>query len=223
MFGNAIHRTLDTFFRRYAKGEDMIKSELLATMDRELEKEYLTDKELKDMKKEGEKALSGYFDEHKDSWSREIKCEMSVDTVIAVLDLNVRLTGKLDKVEIHGGSVSVVDYKTGSIKSRNELEGKTNGADGNYKRQLVFYKLLLDRFEDGKYDMKTGTIDFIIPDKKGEYHREVFDITEDEVMALEEALKKAIIEITDLSFWDKRCDDENCEYCSLRRSSKNTE
>jgi DNA helicase-2/ATP-dependent DNA helicase PcrA len=67
----------------------------------------------------------------------------------------------LDKLEfIDGDIVNVVDYKTGKPKTRNELMGETKNANGDYYRQLVFYKLLLKYWNDGKYNMQSGIIDF---------------------------------------------------------------
>jgi len=42
--------------------------------------------------------------------------------------------------------LNVIDYKTGRPKSRNEIEGNTKNSNGDYKRQLVFYNLLLNNF-----------------------------------------------------------------------------
>ncbi|MEK7066218.1 MAG: hypothetical protein AAB965_01430, partial [Patescibacteria group bacterium] len=76
----------------------------------------------------------------------------------------------------------------------------------------------------GKFNMKSGVIDFIEPDlpagrhgEKGRYHREEFEVTETEVKELEEVIKKSVEEILSLSFWDKKCDEKDCEYCSLRK------
>lgn len=218
MFGNAVHRTLKRFFDAYARKEDMSKSKLLATFDQELEREYFTDKELTQMRKDGREALGEYYDCYKNSWSREIKNEFSVDVLFPIEKQELRLNGKLDKIELRAdGSVSVVDYKTGKRKSRNEILGNTKNSEGDYHRQLVFYKLLLDRYQDGRYTMQAGTIDFVIPDKKsGRFSRETFDIAKADVAALEVEVQRVAEEILNLRFWEKRCGDKQCEYCHLR-------
>jgi DNA helicase-2/ATP-dependent DNA helicase PcrA len=124
------------------------------------------------------------------------------------------LTGKLDKVEfIDEKNVAVIDYKTAKPKSRNDIEGKTKTSDGNYKRQLVFYKLLLDG--DNKFNMRYGEIDFIEPNERGIYKKERFDITDAEVEELKSIIKKTAKEIISLSFIDSVCEDKECEYCRL--------
>ena len=41
-----------------------------------------------------------------------------------------------------------------------------------------------------------------------------------EVSELKETIKKVATEITSLSFWDKTCDDKDCQYCSYRKLLK---
>ena len=59
----------------------------------------------------------------------------------------VPIKGNLDKIEFEGKNVTVVDYKTGKLKNaKDKLHGPThddpNG--GDYWRQAVFYKILID-------------------------------------------------------------------------------
>jgi len=133
---------------------------------------------------------------------------------------NITINGQLDRLEIldHNLRVNVVDYKTGKPRSRNVLEGKTKGATGDYKRQLVFYNLLLNNYAGGKYKMVSGEIDFLEPDDRDNYHKEKFVIQPAEVKELEGLIIKTSDEIMGLKFWDKRCNDEECEYCRLRKS-----
>lgn len=130
--------------------------------------------------------------------------------------IHLTLTGKLDKVELlDERNVAVIDYKTSKPKSRNEIEGKTKDADGNYKRQLVFYKLLLDL--DKKYKMKYGEIDFVEPNSAGNYKKERFDITKEEVEELEELIIRIAKSVMGLDFTDQGCGKKDCEYCRLVR------
>ncbi|MBI3632015.1 MAG: ATP-dependent helicase, partial [Candidatus Vogelbacteria bacterium] len=220
MFGNAVHRTMKVFFDTWANKKDMGKGALITNLESELERESFTEKELADANREGAEAIGGYYDSWYPNWSREIKSEFPVDVFISVGDLEIRLTGKLDKMEfMENGEVVVVDYKTGKPKSRNFIEGKTKeeGA-GDYKRQLVYYKLLLDLFDGGKYSMEEGILDFVMPDDRGKLHREEFLITKDEVHELRTEVERVLSEILSLSFWTKRCDDKKCEYCKLRET-----
>ena len=131
---------------------------------------------------------------------------------------DIKLTGKIDKIEIFkGGAVNVVDYKTGKPKSRKTIEGLTASSEGNMKRQLVFYKLLLDRAEKGKYRMVSGEIDFVEPDEDtGVYKKESFLVTSEEEMELTEQIRKMAREVRSGEFLDHICADPVCEFCALR-------
>jgi CRISPR/Cas system-associated exonuclease Cas4 (RecB family) len=165
--------------------------------------------------KKGKNALKGYFETYRDSWNKNLFTEYNVK-VDFDLDKNSNLTlsGTLDKLElIDAHNVCVVDYKTSKPKSRNELEGKTKNADGNYKRQLVFYKLLLGL--EGKFKMNSGLIDFIEPNDSGNYKKEQFIIEDSEVQQLLETIKECSDDVVNLKFIDRRCDQDDCEYCKL--------
>ena len=115
----------------------------------------------------------------------------------------------------HRINVDVVDYKTGKPKTRNQILGSTKSSDGDYGRQLVFYKLLLDNFQDAKYKMVSGEIDFIEPDDRKKYHKEKFEITTEQVEKLKGVILQVANDIISLSFFGKTCDDKKCEYCKL--------
>ena len=112
--------------------------------------------------------------------------------------------------------VNVVDYKTGRSKTRNELEGKTQSSTGDYKRQLVFYKLLLDEHPTAKLKMVSGEIDFVEPDQKGSFQKEKFLISDNEVKELKETITDISDQILNLKFQDKTCGDRECEFCALK-------
>jgi hypothetical protein len=87
---------------------------------------------------------------------------------------------------------------------------------GGYKRQLVFYKLLLDRFCDGQYRMQEAVLDFIEPSESGKYKAESFSVTQAEGKELEDEIRRVAQEIQTLAFWDTRCSDAECSACALR-------
>ena len=64
--------------------------------------------------------------------------------------------------------------------------------------------------------MTSGEIDFVEPDEKGKYHKEKFVVTDEDMKELKETIRNTVKEITELSFWDKRCGDKKCEYCRIR-------
>ena len=219
--GTAVHKALEEFFAARNKNNTLGESFLLERLSANLEDADLSPQVLDKLVRDTIEALKGWYNHWHHEWPAQTKNELAVKGVL--LD-DIRLTGKLDKLECLDDrchEVRVVDYKTGSPKSRNEIEGLTKTAQrtrgsGGYKRQLVFYKLLLDRYADGQYDMREGVLDFVEPNQSGRYKREAFEITRDECTELEETIRTVASEITTLAFWDERCDDRHCSECGLR-------
>lgn len=216
MYGIAIHGALKDLFDALHEREAG-KQFLIDKFTYHLNRQPLSQSDYAESLQKGLAALGGYYDRYHATWRTNVLTEFAINGIM--LTPEIRLTGKIDKMEFlgAGNEVNVVDYKTGKQKSRNEIEGATQNSEGNIKRQLVFYKLLLDRYEEGKkYHMVTGDIDFIEPNDKGEYRKHMFEIVPEEIAELESEIKRVGQEILDTAFWEKRCDDPTCEYCALR-------
>lgn len=77
----------------------------------------------------------------------------------------VHITGKIDKMHIDGNHITVTDWKTG--KAKMSWEGKQAEEKiqlHNYKRQLLFYHILLKNSKDfSDYSVPTGVLEFLEP------------------------------------------------------------
>jgi DNA helicase-2/ATP-dependent DNA helicase PcrA len=217
MFGSAVHEALKNYFDALAADKNPKKDYLIKRFKESLAKWPIQSKDYAEMLEKGDKDLSGYYDNYHKSWKSNILNEFHVRRI--ELAKNISINGKIDKIEIldSRNNVNVVDYKTGKPKSKNDLSGLNKNSTGDYLRQLTFYNLLLNNYQDNKYKMVSGEIDFIQPDEKGNYRKELFTITPIMVGELIEQIRAVSKEILDLSFWDKICDDKNCEFCSLRK------
>ncbi len=234
-FGTAAHRALKELFDSLRMGERARKKILLDSFERCLKKEPLSAREREESRVKGRKVLSGYFDAYAREWNRRSLAERTIEVSFSVpqVPASFPLRGTIDRIDFleERNGVRVIDYKTGKPKSRNEIEGNTKNSRGDYKRQLVFYKLLLllqnetvKNGSAGKYDMAEGIIDFVEPDEKGRYRKESFVVSDDEIEALKELIGKTAREIYTLSFWDARCGDHStslttkkeCRYCEMR-------
>lgn len=218
VYGSCMHAAVEDMFKSGKKDKEY----LLNSFERHLMSSVLSSKEKEEALGRGQEALSVWFDERSSSWTREVMIEFPVRCVEVE---GVQIGGKLDKVELLGGdNVAVTDYKTGRAKSRNEIEGNlpagrqgTKKKRGDIKRQLVFYQLLLDHYNDGQYKMQKGIIEFLEPTDSGKIKIEEFEITSDEVEELKGAIKRVADEITNLKFWDKTCEDKDCKWCGYRK------
>ncbi len=218
-YGNAIHAALKNFFdRQNGDGKKIAAKEyLVQRFEEALAREPIEENDYEEALEKGRGALASYYDAYRDAWTQKTMNEFKIDNI--ALAPGIKILGKIDKLEIGDGGKNVVvsDYKTGKPKSRNYIEGKTReSGSGDYKRQLVFYRLLLDKGSD--YKMTSGEIDFIEPDEKGRQRKESFVITKEEVDELVKTVLDAAKEIKDLAFWDRTCDDPDCKYCKLKKA-----
>lgn len=230
VYGTAVHNSLKEFFDWFNKGEEKDTNWLLSVFERHLRASPLSEADFNDSKEKGNKALIAYYTNRKQDWKRPLLTEFSVagipimvSGISSMQNTVIHLRGIIDKIELlDDGSVNVVDYKTGKSKSRNDILGMTKSSDGGIFRQLVFYKLLLDSYEDGKYKMRSGQIDFIEPDEKGNSKSELFEVSPEDVNTLVTTIEGVAREILTLEFWNKECGEKDCEYCALRRMIQET-
>ena len=219
LYGTAIHAALRTFFDSYKEGEDLVLKRLIELFVYHVDALPFAADDREDALKKGTKALEGYHKTYYPQWNRRLLSEYAVrGTEVAIeKGVTLELSGKLDKIElIDDRNVVVVDYKTGKPKSRNQIEGKVasnSGGEGNYFRQLAFYKLLLEG--DAKFNLKYGEIDFIEPNDRGKYKVERFEIDSEAVQKVKDEIVAMAKDILSLSFIDSECDDPHCEYCVL--------
>lgn len=219
LFGTAVHEALNFLFKKLREGESVNKKVFLNLFEEKLQPEPFSPEDYKKYLERGREALSGWFDEYSSRWITNTVTEFAIRGI--EFDKNIILTGKLDKLEfLSEREVNVVDYKTGKPKTRNQILGKTKEGDAGVWRQLIFYKILLDRFKDGFYEMVSGEIDFIEPKENGSHVKEKFLVTKDDTLMLEDEIRRIAKEILNLEFWDKRCDDKKCEYCKIRNLQK---
>ncbi len=222
IYGTAVHDVLREYFDAYRGGEDRGKEFMLTRFEHILYKQPLPRADYEELLLKGQQMLAGYYNAYRKTWPHDIANELSIGGVSLEVDdadgtsARIPLKGKLDKVEgLDRGAVNVVDYKTSKPKSRNAIEGKTKTGNADYKRQLVFYRLLLDL--DKRHEMETGEIDFVESDARGRYHKERFAISERDVCELEKTIRAAAKEILSLGFWDRICADTQCDYCAIRQ------
>ena len=136
----------------------------------------------------GEDVLSNYYNKYINTWNKIVTTEKQIKNVIVN---GVPLKGKLDKLEFDGRAVNVVDYKTGDPeKSKDKLlapnEDIPNG--GDYWRQAVFYKILVDNYEAKQWNVVSTEFDFIEPDKKKNYQKKKVVIEPEDITTVKQQI-----------------------------------
>jgi DNA helicase-2/ATP-dependent DNA helicase PcrA len=166
----------------------------------------------------GQEVLSNYYDHYQPYWNRIVAVERNIRNVVVQ---GVPIKGKLDKLEFDGKAVNVVDYKTGDIdKARDKLlppnEKQPNG--GDYWRQAVFYKILVDNYEQKNWKVVSTEFDFVEPDKKKQYRKEKIVITEQDMATVTQQVKTVWQKIQDRDFYHG-CGKEDCHWCNFVKTN----
>jgi len=219
-FGSAIHKVLEKVVAHISKNNTSpsnteVQNWLTSALGR-----VPTVEEFTRQHRRGFEALMAYLPHLTASLPKTIKTEYSVKAMLptGLVDFpEVLLTGNFDRLDFNqtGDIWRVVDYKTGKIKTRGEIEGLTKNSTGAYKRQLVFYALLLSLQADERLHTKTGILSFIEPDKKGLIHEEEFSISEEEIELLKQDLIKATRAVISGDCLKEPCDPDHCNFCHL--------
>ena len=179
----------------------------------------------------GKTMLPNYYKEKLTEWNKEVLLEES----IKVFWKDISLNGKIDKVEFNGNSVKVVDYKTGKIANVNKFgsdeapiseealaqsiaEHKeikdSEKFGGDYWRQAVFYKILIDNDPNRNWNVEEAIFEFMEVDKKTNKYPLIKII----VTPIHEQIVKEQILFTYTGIKNKQfdgCGKIDCEWCSF--------
>lgn len=218
IYGNAVHDTLEHFFNiGKQQGGDPGVATLLELYEKKLQSQTVSKHDYDELLQKGLSSLENWYKERSETWTFDVRNEFRINGVHLRGDTeNIRLTGILDKLEfVSDAHVRVVDYKTGKPKTEGQVRGTTKDSDGEYYRQLIFYKLLLRYFADGQYVMDSAQLEFIEPDTKGGLRHYEFAISDEEVDELENLIEKVVEELLSLSFWATEPSEHDEEYHEL--------
>ena len=228
-FGSAIHFAID---KLYLKREG-IKSESDATR-------ILVDEFSKEMNANRESFTLANFDRRlyygKDiltryyqNYSNQILNEHHVETERFLNNCEidgVPIRGQIDKLVINEGKVHVVDFKTGQykygkLKVNPPVSKKDNPLEsnfekrygGDYWRQILFYKALIESNKSNSLEVVSGEIDFIEPvDGVYKKHKVVFN--DEDYLFVRRQIKDTYLRIQNQEF-NQGCDDGHCFWCAF--------
>ncbi len=220
-FGTVIHNVLEKSTALHTKEKTWpTMSQVKVWLEGQLHQLPIHTEEYTRLHEKGLTVLVVYLEHLKNQVVHDTVEELKVRVQLP-LDLpdlpEVMLTGKLDRLDLNadGQAVRVVDYKTGKPKTRGSIEGTNASSDGSYKRQLTFYALLLDLYDDERYCTHSGTLSFVEPNTKGQITEELFMITDEEIEALKVEIKEHLSLVLSGEFLQNRLLAEESEYKDL--------
>lgn len=135
-------------------------------------------------------------------------------------EIDLKLHGRLDTLIERENEVLVFDYKTREAMSANAIKGETENSDGNYFRQLVFYKMLLERNPKFMSREIKPSLVFVKPDKKGRCPTVSLPIGKEDISKVESEIKLLLEKVWSGQFLHETCSEKNCKYCGFRKSAE---
>ncbi|MEO6167248.1 MAG: ATP-dependent DNA helicase [Chitinophagales bacterium] len=224
-FGSAVHYALQRLFEKmkvsqenFPAKEEMV-NDFIAFMQRN--RLSFTEKQFSNRLELGKQLLPSFYNFYIGKWNKMVVLEYFIQDI--EVD-GIPLKGKLDKLEFTGNEVNVIDYKTGSLinarrnKKLNEPD-EENPLGGDYWRQLVFYKILIDNLKSKNWQMQKGIIDFIEEDLKTKtFHQFPLHITIDAVIIVKDQIKTSYTGIMNHEFYEG-CGKEDCKWCNFVKNN----
>jgi len=221
-FGSAVHWAIERLFVKMRERNNVfpLSQELVDDFNWHMRnnKEAFTAEAFKLKTDYGEKILPAYYNYHINRWNKVIIAEKAVRNVVVQ---GIPINGKLDKLEFNGKLVNVVDYKTGKYANAKKKllapnENEPNG--GDYWRQAVFYKILLDNDKTNDWQAVSTEFDFIEPVNDA-YKTELIQITDADITTVTEQIKDTWQKIQRKEF-KTGCGKPDCEWCNFVKSNK---
>jgi DNA helicase-2/ATP-dependent DNA helicase PcrA len=165
----------------------------------------------------GKKILPAYYSSHINQWNKIVLVEKNIRNVFVS---DVPINGKLDKLEFTGKQVNVVDYKTGKFENAKKKllppnEHNENG--GDYWRQAVFYKILMDNDRTQDWQAFSASFEFIEP-VDDEYKTEKIVVTPQDITTVTQQIKTEKQKIQNKEF-KTGCGKEDCEWCNFVKTN----
>ncbi len=227
-YGTAVHSALESFFNLYKKNLSLpLEKYLIDQFEDALHREVLSREDYLRAKTIGLKNLKKYYLYKKDLWETKGPPLVTEYNFKAhnVYYKDIPITGKIDKIEIIdpiARTLRVIDYKTSSPKSINEIMGKTARADRSQLNQLVFYKLLCSYDKNFNYGTVYATnLEYLTEKNEKFIDREII-ITNEQLKELGRLISEVWNKIKNLKFDHENLQESNdCLYCQNKKLDLN--
>jgi DNA helicase II / ATP-dependent DNA helicase PcrA len=224
-FGTAVHAALKVVYDE-GKGKDhyppvaVLQDQFRAALARE--REHFSDESFKRYAVHGMNVLAAYYEHMFTTASppKVLVTEYKLDNV--ALD-DIPLRGFTDLISFEGNDIVITDFKTGDFTKASK-SFKKPGEDakqpygGNYWRQAVFYKILVDLLPKN-WKVQHVEFDFIEPDKNGKWQKQRLMITPEDVILVEQQIREVWEKIRNHDFYTG-CGKPDCSWCNFTRDNK---
>lgn len=219
-YGSAVHSALEKFFSDRNKGMNPDPGQLVAYFENAMDyyRSHFNKEQFRDFTDQGRLTLPEYINQSLSNLDDSLTHELEIK-VRNVEYRGIPVTGILDRVDIYQDYVEVNDYKTGKpntkySKAKLKRPKDENEIGGEYWRQMVFYKILLDNDIRYNWQMTTGYVDFVEQGNYGQYLKEKFVVTPEDIEIVGKQIEDTWLRIHNHEF-SKGCGKEECHWCEF--------
>ena len=223
-FGSAVHDALNKLFKKMQERDNVFPSKQELVQDfiyyMNRHREAFTQVEFKNKKEHGETVLNNYYDMYVDSWNKTVTTEYRINNVVVN---GIPLKGAIDKIEFNGKQVVVIDYKTGSVENAKDkliAPNEKNPNGGNYWRQAVFYKILLNHHPKN-WEVTSAEFDFVEPNKKKQFEKVTITISDADITTVTQQIQAVWEKIQQKDFYTG-CGKDECHWCNFVKNNELT-
>jgi DNA helicase II / ATP-dependent DNA helicase PcrA len=221
-FGSAVHYALEKLFTKMKEQNDVFPSVEVFIDDFKKDmmrhREHFTKEALSRRLDYGKRILTDLYNAQIDTWPKVVAVEKMYKSIVMN---DVPLKGKLDKLEYDGNAVTIVDYKTGAPKNALKKLKPPTAAEplgGDYWRQGVFYKLLVEGNKEKSHKVYQTVFQFVEPDEDGEYTSHAIIPTEDDLETVRQQVIETWNSIQRHDFYTG-CGKEKCQWCNFVKNN----
>ncbi len=212
-FGNSIHKTLEwSVNSALEKGVYPDKQTIIDVFNKKLETyKFESEEKYIEYIERGKKCIENYYHH---LISTPVQNIFAVESRFDGIKIeHTPIKGFIDRIEKNeDGSFSLLDYKTGSAKSKNDIAEDKKYE--HYYNQLRFYKLAFETKYPGSTVSNAGLIFAEEPEKNV-----VLEITEEETQDIKNKILETLENIKAMKFDPvdyKKQQEKNCEFCDYK-------
>jgi len=119
-FGDSIHKTLRDFYKLVKEGRKLKEEDLIEIFSKNWIKEgYASKSHEKKSKKEGEKILRNFYQKE---FNLQIIPHLLEHPFVVKISPNLKIGGKIDRIDKLGKEIEIIDYKTGKAWEQKEVD-----------------------------------------------------------------------------------------------------
>jgi DNA helicase II / ATP-dependent DNA helicase PcrA len=173
----------------------------------------------------GQEVLAANYDRFINEWQLNSEIEWRPKATVEVD--GIPIVGFLDRLDFSGNACNIVDYKSGNpdkadkvkknfVAGGQAVRGKdTLTKGGDYWRQGVFYKLIIDNCKEVNWDVTSAEFIYLEPSKRtGEIYSQKVYIRDEDLAFVTQQLREAYDGIQAHEF-SQGCGEQYCDWCNF--------